>query len=165
MFIMNFQKWTSSEIFHTACDLTPEACNKNNRRWSEAEPAERDAKKGTAPQGLNKKPRSAPSGAGDAGTAFPPVPLRSTDGYFCYAPAVLKTASISEDVYCKSNFNAIQKQFYFYTPPPQVRMPDYKNNMPVVPGHVCLEGANVQTISHHFIQGWELTRVHNVGIN
>jgi len=92
--------WTSSEIVCAACDSTPEACNNNNRRWSEAEPAERDAKKGTAPQGLNKKtPRSAPTGAGDAGTAFPPVPLRSTDGYYCHAPAVLKSASISEEVY------------------------------------------------------------------
>ena len=61
---------------------------KRNRR-------ERDAKKDTAPQGLNKTPRSAPSGAVRMGGPPPPVSalwlcLRaSTDGYYCDAPPAL----------------------------------------------------------------------------
>ena len=71
----------------------PQACNVNNRRWSEAEPAAGHNPKTCLPTG-----RHSPEGAelqilfsscraGVLAYPPPPVPLRSTDGYLRYTPA------------------------------------------------------------------------------
>jgi len=67
--------------------IAPQGRYVNNRRWNERSEWNRRIMHLLYPalQGLNYslKLSSAPAGAGSVGCAYPPVPLRSTDGFPC----------------------------------------------------------------------------------